>query len=88
MALYLVVSRVVSSSGDTLFIVVNCKRSIFFLLYFLLKLHTKGPKCEIWTHDYNVTAQYLLSFAQKPDANTDHIVRFCSGLAGTLSGAS
>ena len=42
---------VVRSSVGTLFIVVNCKRSIFILLYFLLKLCTKGPKCEIWTHD-------------------------------------
>ena len=66
-------------------IVVNSKRSIFFLLSFLLKLRTNGRKCKIWTHDYNVTVQYLLSFTRKRDANTDHIVRFCSGLAGTLS---
>ena len=49
------------------------------------KPRTNGAKCEILTSDYNVTVRFLLCFARKPDANTDHIVRFCSGLAGTLS---
>ncbi len=70
---------------DMEFLVVQCKRSILFLLSFLLKPCTNGPKWEIWTSDYNVTVRFLLCFARKPDANTDHIVRFCSGLAGTLS---
>ena len=74
-----------SDACDIEFLVVQCKRSILFLLCFLLKPRTNGRKCKIWTHECNVTVQYLLSFARKPDANTDHIVAFCPALAGTLS---